>query len=507
MSSSGRSPAPGDGPQLQWVESTRIQTRLQGLRGARKPSSTITQQLCPMPLRVVGNADGDYELVDGFKRLARWRQLGLKQVPVMVERLRSSVELKVALLEANRPPRTLSPMDEARVVKDLRRTEHLGPATIAKVCGRKRRWVLQRLTLAEQLCEPLQHRLDAGSLGVTLAHALCALTDEQQQAVAGAVEQHRLKGQEALSLLSAYRVAESPAEQRQLLNAPLEVVRPKARSASPMGALATRLEARLDRVRDALQAIADFQLPDAGLTPAERRRLEAGHQAALLQLMQTAQKLAAEHLGIIPQKDNDHDDLETETEHLEPRNRFATNSDGDARANTDANAKTDARANTDGQRHGDAHTDRDAGGGTDTSAKKRQEEQPGENEENGRAHGRATRRHQTALRDEVRHPQDRPQARPRPQAGAQRAGQAGTARDAGVAAQDRRLRAREQARSLPGPDRGEGAKEAVHLAHPAGGYSQGVPGRAHHPGRLRPDLASPTAAEEEGVATLRDPAR
>jgi hypothetical protein len=184
--------------------------------------------------------------------LARWRQLGLAHVPVLVERPRSAAEQKVALLAANRPPRTLSPMDEARVVWALRHEEKLGPATVGKACGRKRRWVARRLTLAEHLAPALQQRLDAGQLGVTLAHALCAWSAAEQTALVDAVDRHRLTGAEALALLSAYRVAESPTERRAVMETPLLVVRPAARSASPLGALATRLEARLDQVREAL---------------------------------------------------------------------------------------------------------------------------------------------------------------------------------------------------------------------------------------------------------------
>ena len=90
-------PTAADQPQMQWVPISRIRTGLQRLRGPRKPPSPGTQELCPLPLRVVPTADGDeYELLDGFKRLGRWLQLEMKLVPVMVERPRSSVDQKVA---------------------------------------------------------------------------------------------------------------------------------------------------------------------------------------------------------------------------------------------------------------------------------------------------------------------------------------------------------------------------------------------------------------------------
>ena len=104
------------------------------------------------------------------KRLARWRALGARQVPVVIEPSRGPVETYAALLLSNSPPRTLTPMDEARVVFALRHEAGLGPATIAKLLGRKRRWVFYRLALAERLSPEVAQQVDAGRIGVTLAH-------------------------------------------------------------------------------------------------------------------------------------------------------------------------------------------------------------------------------------------------------------------------------------------------------------------------------------------------
>jgi hypothetical protein len=111
------SPGSGECPELRWVAPGQLRTSLQALRAGGPPAPVdVTTGLAPLPLRVVPTADDAYEVLDGFKRLARWRQLGLQRVPVLVEPARSAVEQKAALLAANRPPRTLTPMDEARVV-------------------------------------------------------------------------------------------------------------------------------------------------------------------------------------------------------------------------------------------------------------------------------------------------------------------------------------------------------------------------------------------------------
>ena len=290
------------GPTIRFVPIEQLSTRLKVLRSGEKATPERPIRLEELPLRAVETAGGEYELIDGFKRLERWRASGIPEVPVVLETAVSGLEQKVALLEANRPPRTLTPMDEARVVQSMRHDDGLGPKGIAHVLGRKLSWVITRLTLAERLNEEVARRVDTGTVGVTLAHALCALDDDAQEAVCEAIEGHGLKGQEALALVSAYRTCEHAEERRALLSDPLTAVRPSNRTAKTFSALCTRLEEKLGLVRSALLSIANFTLPDEGLTLPERRRLEAEHRKVIHQLFNTAQALAVEHLGMDTQE-------------------------------------------------------------------------------------------------------------------------------------------------------------------------------------------------------------
>jgi hypothetical protein len=97
-------------------------------------------------------------------------------------------------------------MDEARVVWDLRFQEKMGPQAIAKACGRRPQWLEQRLMLAEQLSLAVADKVDAGAIGVTLAHARCAVHGEEQITICDAIDKHHLNVQEALALGSAFRV-------------------------------------------------------------------------------------------------------------------------------------------------------------------------------------------------------------------------------------------------------------------------------------------------------------
>ena len=93
----------------------RLATTLAPLRG---PRTDPASPLAPLPLRIAPAGDGTYEVLDGFKRLARWTRDGHPHVPVVVEDAPGVVG-KARVLEAHAPRRTLSPMDAARVVRSL----------------------------------------------------------------------------------------------------------------------------------------------------------------------------------------------------------------------------------------------------------------------------------------------------------------------------------------------------------------------------------------------------
>src|SRR3989304_5854090 len=83
------------------------------------------------------------------------RREGHTHVPVVVEDAGAGVVGKARLLEANTPRRTVSPMDEARVVRSLTAADHLSPTQIAKLLGRGRGWGGRRLTLGRRLTPEL----------------------------------------------------------------------------------------------------------------------------------------------------------------------------------------------------------------------------------------------------------------------------------------------------------------------------------------------------------------
>ena len=287
------------------IEALDVTFREQRRGAPPPPPASPEERLSELPLRVVRWTATRLLVVDGLKRLERWRASGMRRVPVVVEAAGSRAEARALLLAANAPRRTLTVMDEARVVHALRTEDRLGQAGIARLLGKRRGWVASRQLLAVALAPSVAARVDQGAVGVSLALALCGVAQEAQELLVVAAAQHRLTGGEALALVAAYRDAEDDRARSALLAAPLAVVRP-ARAPAPLGPLAARLAERLERIRAALADLAAFELPPDGLTPVERRRLEADQRRVRHQLRETARALGVE--GGLASPDLDEDD-------------------------------------------------------------------------------------------------------------------------------------------------------------------------------------------------------
>jgi hypothetical protein len=273
------------------VSVEHLRTSWAALRSSALRQRDACSGLAELPLRVVPREDGSFEVVDGFKRLARWAGSRASAVPVIVEQAGSPLESKALLLRANAPPRTLGAMDEARVVDSLVRDDGLTPAAVARLLGRRKAWVARRHALATRLARGARDQLDEGRIGATLAHALSALRAEDQEGLLACARRHRLAQRESLALVAALRATDSEGQRRELLRDPLPTLRPQPHGHSTTGSLATRIEERLERMRQALVELSAFELPSTGLTDAERRRLEAQYRALLDLLANSARAL------------------------------------------------------------------------------------------------------------------------------------------------------------------------------------------------------------------------
>jgi ParB-like chromosome segregation protein Spo0J len=226
-----------------------------------------------LPVRVAANDDGTYEVLDGFKRVTQWRGDGDTHVPVVVEDA-AGVVRKARLLEANAPRRTVSPMDEARVVRSLADDDQLTPPQIAKLLGRGRSWVNRRLTLGRRLAPVVAGHLDAGRLSATIAYRLAAFPRAEQPRLADARLRHGLRTREGDAFLEAWRVADDASTREALLRDPRSAVpAPQDPAVSPLGPTARELQARFDQTARALAEL--LHLDFTAFADPDRRVLEA----------------------------------------------------------------------------------------------------------------------------------------------------------------------------------------------------------------------------------------
>ena len=107
----------------------------------------LPSDVAQLPIRVVPTDDGTYEVIDGFKRLEGWREQQHNLIPVVVEPPGTPADHKRLILLANSPPRTLTALDEARVVCSLMSEEGIGPASVARSLGHKPQWVARRVAI------------------------------------------------------------------------------------------------------------------------------------------------------------------------------------------------------------------------------------------------------------------------------------------------------------------------------------------------------------------------
>ena len=267
-----------------------LATTLAPLRGPRTDPASA---LAPLPVRVAANDDGTYEVLDGFKRVARWIADGHTHVPAVVEEAPGVVR-KARLLEANAPRRTLSAMDEARVVRSLADDDQLTAPQMAKLLGRGRGWVERRLTLGRRLAPVLAPLVDAGRLSATTAQSLAAYPRAEQPRLAEAIMRHGLRTREADVFLTAWRVAgdDGPTREALLRDPRGAVPAPRDPVVSPLGAMARELQARFDQTERALDEL--LTLPLTGFADPDRRVLEACQRRLAAQVVQWARTIHEE---------------------------------------------------------------------------------------------------------------------------------------------------------------------------------------------------------------------
>lgn len=169
-------------------------------------------QLTPLLCR---EAPSGLEVIDGFKRLRAARRLGWTCLLVQVTRA-TAVQAKVQLCGANQGV-GLSEIEEAWVVRSMRREDRLTQPEIGALLGRSKSWVCRRLQLAEALADEVQVDLRLGLVGATAARELARVPRGNQARAAAVVKERGLSTRQAMTLVEGLLQAPSEAAREALL--------------------------------------------------------------------------------------------------------------------------------------------------------------------------------------------------------------------------------------------------------------------------------------------------
>ena len=173
---------------------------------------SISEQGIAMPLLVrhLENAEGEYEIISGHRRLFAARRLGLKKVPVIVYDI-SREDAIVMLVDSNLFREHVLPSEKAFAYKmKLEAMLHRGKALCGQVGHKSRDTIseeesgrqIQRYIRLTQLIGELLILVDEGKIAFTPAVELSFLTEQEQRTLL----EHMVLGDCTPSLSQANRM-------------------------------------------------------------------------------------------------------------------------------------------------------------------------------------------------------------------------------------------------------------------------------------------------------------
>lgn len=175
-------PAPGDAVRrvpLEQVVPSPLQPRKEfEPEQLRELMESIREHGIIQPL-IVRQANGRLELIAGERRFRASRELGLKEVPVIVREASDKDVLEMALIE-NLQRENLNPIEEARAYERLSRDFSMRQEDIAQRVGKNRATVANSMRLLD-LPSEVQSMVAASQLTTGHAKVLLSLKTEPQQ--------------------------------------------------------------------------------------------------------------------------------------------------------------------------------------------------------------------------------------------------------------------------------------------------------------------------------------
>jgi ParB/RepB/Spo0J family partition protein len=233
-------------------------------------------QLTPL---VVCLREETHEVLDGFKRLAAARALGLATVTTRVLEADERAA-KAAIHGLNQTGRRTQEWEEAWIVHALVREDGMTQVEVAELLSRHKSWVCRRLALVEKLADEAREDLRLGLLSATAARSLVRLPAGNQVDVLATRHRDDLTAAELDGVVDLLLAAPGQTQEQYILAQPRQALQRAHQETgwawdarlSPDG---NRLARRLADVLEGLARMEKWlrQQGRAGLTPSDRRVL------------------------------------------------------------------------------------------------------------------------------------------------------------------------------------------------------------------------------------------
>jgi ParB/RepB/Spo0J family partition protein len=230
-------------------------------------------QLTPL---VVCLREETYEVLDGFKRLAAARTLGLKTVTTRLLQADDRVA-KAAIHGLNQTGSRTQEWEEAWIVHALIREDGMTQVDVAELLCRHKSWVCRRLALVEKLADPAREDLRLGLLSTTAARSLVRLPAGNQADVLATLHRDELTAAQLEGVVDLLLTAPGQTQREYILAQPLQALQ-QARQETGwawdprLSQAGNRVARRLTGVLEGLGRMETWLRSQgrAGLTPCDR---------------------------------------------------------------------------------------------------------------------------------------------------------------------------------------------------------------------------------------------
>ena len=132
------------------------------------------------PITVKSKEGGRYEVIAGHRRLLACKLAGLKKVPVIVSDKAKERAAEIMITE-NVARKDMSPIEEAAMLKELSDLKGYGIGALARITGKSKSWVRERLDLLF-LRPELQKALHEGKINIKQARILDKVEEDDIRA-------------------------------------------------------------------------------------------------------------------------------------------------------------------------------------------------------------------------------------------------------------------------------------------------------------------------------------